>query len=551
MSSQSQTLSAQTEIKRSPFEQAFLCPKCSEILFTKILYHEKTNTPQVHYSCPKKHSGVVDLILFFDLFYSSNQEIKNELSKFEEELDKDIEIHRNKKLQEAKILEEQKKLENLSKSKEKPKEDEKEKNEKNVENENNKEIAKDIIKEITNNKSFKELEKCNNIELTLLNTKKNKIINNNIENIIDSNNNTITNTNGNNNIIINNANNNNIIISKKSKEKKEITHKINNNINIIKKVHSSEKEEKLKEEKFLCDIHNKSHFVAYCNSCKKNICKKCLKSKKHKSKMFKHIKITENNLNELNKLVGQCQESLNKFENQVKILIHNLNKIDEKNEKLILFLMSNAFIDINKEYLNDVKTIIKNYNNCVKNKMLNYEVITSIKNVKLKNNIVIPNDIQELIAILRDYKDYLFEKTFPSDAISNNNNKYQLFETFNSIIKNDLDNNEKGIINFSNIIEDEKFRNLINLGDLKNDEVSDKNGGEGDDTEIHQVEKIDYDVNDFEEGEEMEELLEEEEEEFAYDDEYEDYEDDINNDEDENNYGDDIYGIKDEEDKES
>ena len=547
MSNQSQTLSSQAEIKKSPFEQSFLCPKCSEILFTKIYYHEKTNTPQVHYSCPKKHSGVVDLILFFDLFYSSNKEIKEELSKFEEELDKDIEIHRNKKLQEAKLLEEEKKLENISKSKEKENEKEKINEEEKLKNDNNIDIDKENNKEISkelNNKSFKELEKCNNIELTLLNTKKNKIINNKIENIIDSNN-IITNNNS-------NINNNNIIISKKSKEKKEITHKIsNNNINIIKKTHSSEKEEKLKEEKFLCDIHNKSHFVAYCNSCKKNICKKCLKSKKHRSKMFKNIKITENNLNELNKLVGQCQESLNKFENQVKLLIRNLNKTEEKNEKLILFLMSNALIDINKDYLNEVKVIIKNYNNCVKNKMLNYEVITSIKNIKLKNNILIPNDKQELIDIISNYKDYLFEKTFSSDVISSNNNKHQLFEIFNSIIKNDLDNNEKGIINFGNILEDEKFRNLINLGELKNDEVSDKNGGEGVDAEIHQVEKIDYDMNDYEEGEEMEELLEEEEEEFAYDDEYEDYEDDINNDEDENNYGDDIYGIKDEEDKEN
>ena len=42
--------------------------KGSKILFIKILYHEKANTPQVHYRCPKKHSGIVELILFFDFF---------------------------------------------------------------------------------------------------------------------------------------------------------------------------------------------------------------------------------------------------------------------------------------------------------------------------------------------------------------------------------------------------------------------------------------------------------------------------------------------------
>ena len=70
--------------------------------------------------CPQKHSGVVDLILFFNIFYSSNQEIENELSKFDEDLEKDIEEYRNKKLQEIKKNEEQKiSIKSKSKSKEK------------------------------------------------------------------------------------------------------------------------------------------------------------------------------------------------------------------------------------------------------------------------------------------------------------------------------------------------------------------------------------------------------------------------------------------------
>ena len=107
MSNQAKNKNQQTEIKKSPFDQTFLCPKCSEILFTKICYYKNTNTPQVHFMCPQKHSGVVDLILFFNIFYSSNKEIENELSKFDEEFEKDLEEYRNKKLNEIKDSEEQ------------------------------------------------------------------------------------------------------------------------------------------------------------------------------------------------------------------------------------------------------------------------------------------------------------------------------------------------------------------------------------------------------------------------------------------------------------
>ena len=343
MSNQTQSQMAQTEMKKSPFDKAFLCPKCSEILFTKICYYENTKTPQVEFTCPKKHKGIVDIVLFFDLFHSSNQEIQNDLLQFEEELDKDIENFRKKKLEEANNAKEAKNIQNTSKSKsksiEKIKEDDKEKEKKN-ENKENEENTTEITKE-KNNKLFKELEKCNNIKFTLLTDSK----------IKENNSNKGTNiTNLNNNNSKGNANDANKTPDK-SKEKKEITHKITNNINIIKKIHSSEKdkEEKIKEENFVCEIHNKIRFMAYCLSCKKNICKKCMKARKHKCKMFKNIKIKENNLNDLNKIVGQCQERLNKFENKSKLLIDSLSNKDEKSEKLILFLLSNAFIEINRD----------------------------------------------------------------------------------------------------------------------------------------------------------------------------------------------------------
>ena len=556
MSNQAQAQQTQqSENKKSPFDQTFLCPKCSQILFTKIFYFEGTNTPQVQFTCPKKHNGVVDLVLFFDLFYPSNHEIENELSKIEEELEKQIENHQKKKLLEKQKAEEEKDSKNKSKSKDKNIENKNEEN--NNENEKNTNENKNKNNEIIcgivnnkNNKSFKELEKCNVIEFTLYNYIKNeanKTKDSNSTTNINNNNINIDNSNSNINKNIINKN----IIKKKSKEKKSLTHKISNNINLIKKKHSSEKNEQLNEEKFICKVHNKSH-VGYCLSCKKNICKKCLKTKKHKTKMFKHMRIHEKNLNELNKLIGQCQESLNKLEKKCKILIDSisLNTIEDKKEKTILYIMSNNLIEINKEYLSEVKSIIKNYNNCIKNKTLNYEIIQSMKNIKIKNNIIIPNDIQDLLAMIKDYKEYLFEKNCPEE--NNNNYKYLLFDTFNEIRNCDesLSENEKDVIKFSDIIENEKFRNLINLCDFKNEDLNEKIGQDEKEMEI---EKIGYDLNDCEDGDDTYDLLDDEEEENEYenDDEYGecDEDEDIINDEDENNYGDNENGHKRNEDK--
>ena len=449
----------QTEIKKSPFEQTFLCPKCSEILFTKICYYENTNTPQVEYNCPQKHSGMVDLSLFFDLFYSSNEEIENELSKFEEELEKDIEIYKNKKIKEKKSEEDKLK-----------------------ENEKKNEI---------NLKLFKELQKCNVIDFTLLNRK------------------------------------NEINTNKKNKEKKINNRKLNNNLNIIKKssyIEKDEKEDKLKEEKFLCEKHNKNYF-SYCLSCKKNICRKCAKSKKHhkNKKIFNNMKMGEKDFMEFKKFVGECEENLNKFENNCNSLIKCLSNNEEKEEKTTLYILSKAFININREYLNEVQSIIKNYNNCLKNKKFNYEIIMSIKDIKKKtqNKIFVPNKIQELINIIKDYKDYLFENTNYSE--NHNDNKYLLFDKFNEILKSNSTKNEKDI--FKSIIEDQTIRNLINLDDNINDEINLK----GSINEIHEVKKYQSEEDDY---------LEEEEEEGEEEME-EDYDEDINNEEDENNLGDD------------
>ena len=102
------------------------------------------------------------------------------------------------------------------------------------------------------------------------------------------------------------------------------------------------------------------------------MCKKCFKTRKHKSrKLFNKMQLNKRS-NELNKSLNLCQESLNKFENKSKNLIDELSNSKDRNKKIILNIMSKAYIDINKEKLKEIKEIIKNNNNFLKNQMLNF-----------------------------------------------------------------------------------------------------------------------------------------------------------------------------------
>ena len=89
------------------------------------------------------------------------------------------------------------------------------------------------------------------------------------------------------------------------------------------------------------------------------MCKKCFKRGHKKWKIFSNVLLNEKNLNELNKSLNLCQESLNKFENKANNLMDELGN-KERNEKIILNIMSKAFIDINREHLKEKREVIKN-----------------------------------------------------------------------------------------------------------------------------------------------------------------------------------------------
>ena len=551
------------EARKFPFDQTFLCPKCSEILFVKIHYIDATMIPQVKYKCPKRHSGTVDLLLFFSLFHSSNKEIEEDLSKFDEKLEKDIELFKTKKMKDrkkildpinfAKIINKK----NKEKEKEKEKEEEQNKEKNNIEeteNKNKEEIKQEIKqekeKEEENKKLFVQIQKCNEIKFSLFNIKKEKELkiieklekqhpkseSRTAEKVEDN-----SPDEKNNPKKINKSNK--ISLSPKSKV---------NNINIIKKETSKEKEKEkedskekkeekkeeikikeketkeTKEDKFTCSLHG-NRFTGYCFSCKKDMCKKCFKKRGHKKrKIFSNVLLNEKNLNELNKSLNLCQESLNKFENKAHSLMDELGN-KERNEKIILNIMSKAFIDINRENLKEIREVIKTYVNCVKKNMLNYEIIMNVKNLNIKNVIIVPKDISELIKVLKNYKNYIIQKNINKKSVEDDNkdkeNKYlQLFNAFFDLLKN-YENKE---INFKEIVEDENFRKLINSNDYGNIDLNKEESNKisiEEEKELNDLENNmdEYDMN-YDYDDNYEDCFEEEEEnenEIEYEDDYE------------------------------
>ena len=560
------------EARKFPFEQTFLCPKCSEILLINIYYIGKTKIPQVNYTCPKRHSGNVDLPLFFNLFHSSYKEIEEELSKFDDTLEKDIEAFKSKKMKEGKILDPIN-FSQLINKKQKEKENEKNKEEENNDNDNNKdenkikEEIKHTLEEMENPQLFKEMKKCSEIEFSLLNKKKKAIIDKGKAHPKsesktsektekkDSNEKKIKKGNkSNKNSFSPKGKTNNINTIKSQTAKEESKEEDKNKKEEEKKEEKKEdkkedkkeekKEEKkdqkeIKEDKYTCSTHG-NRYTGYCFSCKKDMCKKCLKRGHKKRKVFSNVLLSEKNLNDLNKHLNQCQESLNKFENKVHILIEELNN-KERNEKIILNIMSKAFIDINRENFKEIKETIKTYVNCVKKSMLNFETIMNVKNLDIKNVITIPKDIIELIKILKNYKDHIVQKNFNKKNLAENDdkikeNKYiQLLEAFYNIL-NKYENKE---INFKEIVEDENFRKIINSNDYGDIEIKkeSKNLSE-DEKEINEMEKMEeFDMNYLDDGyDNYEDYLEEEEEEneLEYEDDVDDY--NVEDIEDEYNY---------------
>ena len=400
-------------------DHSFICPKCSQTLFTKIQYYDESRDPYVKYFCPQNHGGNLDIKLFFTIFDISNKELENKFSKFDEDLQRDIENY--KKQKNSKIFSNKKendesnsKITNI-----------------NLINVNNKSESKSPKKQPTKKNCFKNLSQCENFQITL----SNKDIFSEFKNI-----------------------NSKRILSEKIKNYQLLNNNhLKSKSNSIIRHHHSNSEKNLKIEKYNCDTHKNLKFIGYCFKCKKNICKKCLKGKHngHNYKAFKKMKLLDDDFKILNKKILNCAELLLKFEKESKSLIEN---ITNKNERNILTKMINAFFDINKETLDSIQSIIKTYNICVQQKIFDYDVINNVKNIKINISLSIPRNINEINKILQDYKKYCFSTNLDNNSTQK---KYAiLFEIFKEYSQTENPSEELKK-KFDKIFNDKKYDELL------------------------------------------------------------------------------------------
>ena len=166
-------------------------------------------------------------------------------------------------------------------------------------------------------------------------------------------------------------------------KKHEITLNINEYLKNMKKYNNINLNNKI------CDIHNNNEFISYCFDCNRNICKKCLKSKKH----FNHIKnniievnptkeelkIIEDLINKKTKELNILNKTQNQKENYLnKILNKNINKLDSIKQNQIKKNKDKLHSEIkanNEEYIREIKKLKDEYNTKFKN----------IKNIYINN----------------------------------------------------------------------------------------------------------------------------------------------------------------------
>lgn len=296
---------------------SFICPKCSETLFTKIYYRDKSSDPYVEYYCPQNHAGNLDIKLFYIIFDPSYKEIEKEISKFDEELQEDIENYKKeKKNKEYEEIKKMPKIQNLKNNLEE------EKKIRNFHKINVNETDSNSQEKLKKKSYPMNLLECDKIQITLTNNNISKDLKNNIdENKTEKN------------------NINQLLTDKKINQK----NKINNN---------SEQKYNINQNK--CP-HEKSRHIAYCSKCRENICAECLKGKHsgHSYISIKNIEIYDEEKVDKNK---SKYKELYDFVNSSKYLIEN---IEDKMEKNILIKMINAFSDLNEESFELIRPMMK------------------------------------------------------------------------------------------------------------------------------------------------------------------------------------------------
>ena len=124
----------------------------------------------------------------------------------------------------------------------------------------------------------------------------------------------------------------------------------------------------------ICKNHSKE-LIAYCSNCKCNICEDCLKThpgNTHNVKFFTNIGLSENENEEIDKLIKEIEININSF-NQIKKFINNIKSIKDNNS-----IYNNDDKNNYKQYsiqcLNIIKENIKKIENISLPKIFKWEL---------------------------------------------------------------------------------------------------------------------------------------------------------------------------------
>ena len=199
----------------------------------------------------------------------------------------------------------------------------------------------------------------------------------------------------------------------------------------------------------ICKEHN-FNISEYCPICKTNICIFCSKEKKHnyhRDKIIKYSDIIPSNyeykkayqmLDQREKFIKSFINKIENWKNEIIIKIENLKNILNK-EIIILRKMTSNF---NKKYLN--YNYIINFNNI-------YQYLLGNKNNNIDNN------YNKTLDYNKNIYDFYNENNF----IKKGSYLFEIFENLkqeknknlnNSIIDNDIENENDQIYNFNNLV---------------------------------------------------------------------------------------------------
>ena len=259
--------------------------------------------------------------------------------------------------------------------------------------------------------------------------------------------------------------------------------KINEYLESMKKIDNNE----INNDK--CVNHNNSIYICYCFDCKKHLCKECLKSREHISHLKNYIieiLPNKNELNQFKKIINYYEDKIYQLEvkkmNKKREITNKFNeykvKLKEKYEKNKQENDDNKMKDLklnNDKYFLDIKDIHKKYINEIITRKKDYEKENKKINTKYKlryqiNNIKYQNKLEEIdkkyINIVRKFN--IDKKIEDIKNIKRLNeiiyNTYHLYK-----------NNYYNLINFNNMLIQNKNNNLIKDDKLKKLNFENKN----------------------------------------------------------------------------